>query len=255
MGYAGKTITSRVDKKLQKFAGGLYVKFQFDGTAYYAPMWKHKTIAELERACINALTRPKTSSEKNCDCKKQEQYSDIIGHIEIEVLKTDLVQSFLEAAHKFTDNCLLTHYLIDVCKNVLRHPNHQQWGTVTKLFCTSILYRVGKTIFSELLRGRGNDKEDNEVNLSNFNLLLPCVKTIQSCVPQFEWKKGCTEKDVQQLLNVLKRHPNGSSVITVLQTDATELIKRLCLGKDKMVYGHVNGALSPQEFLQEESNW
>ena len=59
---------------------------------------------------------------------------------------------------------LPTHYLLDVCRNLLRHPNSQQWGTTTKPFCTSLLFRVGKTTFYELLRGNGNNRNDEGDN-------------------------------------------------------------------------------------------
>ncbi len=115
---------------------------------------------------------------------------------DLTILKNKLVQAFIGATHKFKEEAFLTHYLLDICRNVHLHPNGQKWRMVTKLFCVFVLFRVGTTNYSQLLREK-NDQSSSEIDLFNFNFLLPCGRAIKQSIPPFKWHAGVSTDDIE----------------------------------------------------------
>lgn len=262
MGYAGDFRRNELEKKL-RVVSDHYLTFEYlkDGekrsTLYYTPKWPFASdtiiVGECQRLLFQGFSQ---QPQSKCRCQNLSFVLEVIGDEYQEVLKNDVVRAVIKSYKKLTDDSFFSCYIIDVCGNLLRHNNAQQWSPTVKLFCASLLFRVGYTTFSELIRGPGNGRGATDVDLKNFNLLLPCAETVRASIPEFEWKNCFSDQDADNFASVLKNHnpKHSQSIVAVVQTDATDLTKRLCLGKDNLVYGHVSGVLTPEKFFQLEKS-
>ncbi len=60
----------------------------------------------------------------------------------------------------------------------------------------------------------------------------------------------CLEKQC-----IYENKTNLFQPIVICQTDATDVVKRMCLGRDKMIYGHPDKVMTPEEFFEMTFYW
>lgn len=231
---------------------------------YWVPKWCNANEAAIIRNCKYLISNRRNNKKINsCTCGIQ--IEDLMTALRISkkeihiylktIFESKIVRAVIRTCDKFVDDCWFTNYLLDVCHNLNRHPTQQEWSISTKLFCASVLYRVGTTNYEETLRGLGNINGATQVDLRNFNLPLPCSRTVKSTIPAVVWRDTFTSNDAKEYMDIVQKHPNHSTTkpaIIAVQTDATDLSKRICLGRDRKIYGHVDGPLTSVQFFVAE---